>query len=379
MDLHAHASKRGCFIYGNYLDSREAQMRNRMYVKLIASNSPWFEYKGCDFSLKGMSGKDKRDNGLTKDGSGRVGIFKATQCSHCYTLECNYNEGLATNALPNCKDVGGNVAGVQSVFGESAGDIRANARTTGPLTGGGKYQGNPSRMTTPKYNRGMYCNVGEACAIALLDMSGSNVISRVGGGVPSANPARPTQVLKGGEWEMVVKEVEREVKKQRAVHDEDDEEALGFEERWGIGDKPGGVEVWRWAGELVGEDKDLNLKQVRSGKVPPRKGSASGAAGGECLVFNMGGGMGGGGAGRGARKKRLGRGSIANRVPAAPEREEEKKVKVVPPGAPTAVYRTEQVSKGGRASLNKGGGATVPFVSRFAPKRACCCLFAPVA
>jgi hypothetical protein len=68
-------------------------------------NSPWFEYKGCDFSLKGMSGKDKRDNGLTKDGSGRVGIYKATGCSHCYTLECNYNEGLATNFIPNCTNV----------------------------------------------------------------------------------------------------------------------------------------------------------------------------------------------------------------------------------------------------------------------------------
>ena len=102
LDLHAHASKRGCFIYGNFLASREEQLKNRLYVKLIAINSPWFEYKGCDFSLKGMSGKDKRDNGLTKDGSGRVGVYKATGCSHCYTLECNYNEGLATNFIPVC-------------------------------------------------------------------------------------------------------------------------------------------------------------------------------------------------------------------------------------------------------------------------------------
>ena len=106
LDLHAHASKRGCFIYGNYLDSREEQIKNRMYAKLIAMNSPWFEYKGCDFSLKGMSGKDKRDNGLTKDGSGRVGIYKATGCSHCYTLECNYNEGLATNFIPVSEEIG---------------------------------------------------------------------------------------------------------------------------------------------------------------------------------------------------------------------------------------------------------------------------------
>ena len=166
LDLHAHASKRGCFIYGNHLENAQDQLENQLWAKLISSNSPWFEYKGCDFSLKGMSGKDKRDNGLTKGGSGRVGIYHATQNSHCYTLECNYNEGLITNPVGNCS---GFVGGCDNVH---------------------KLSGIVGRMTTPKYNPEMFQNVGEGCLTALLDMSGTNSLSRLGGEIPSRNTER---------------------------------------------------------------------------------------------------------------------------------------------------------------------------------------------
>lgn len=46
-----------------------------------------------------MDVKDKRDN-LSREGSGRVGIYKATKCAHCYTLECNYGIGRKFNKLP---------------------------------------------------------------------------------------------------------------------------------------------------------------------------------------------------------------------------------------------------------------------------------------
>ena len=44
--------------------------------------------------------KDKGD-GLSKEGSGRVGMYKHTDLPHCYTLECNYNTGRIVNATPD--------------------------------------------------------------------------------------------------------------------------------------------------------------------------------------------------------------------------------------------------------------------------------------
>lgn len=43
-----------------------------------------------------MYSVDKSD-GLSKDGAGRVALYKATNLIHSYTLECNYNSGKITN------------------------------------------------------------------------------------------------------------------------------------------------------------------------------------------------------------------------------------------------------------------------------------------
>jgi cytosolic carboxypeptidase protein 5 len=43
--------------------------------------------------------RGKRD-GLSKEGSGRVAIYKATGLIKSYTLECNYNTGKCVNVLP---------------------------------------------------------------------------------------------------------------------------------------------------------------------------------------------------------------------------------------------------------------------------------------
>jgi hypothetical protein len=46
-----------------------------------------------------MTVKDKKD-GLSREGSGRVGIMKATGgLPNCYTLECNYTSGRKINTL----------------------------------------------------------------------------------------------------------------------------------------------------------------------------------------------------------------------------------------------------------------------------------------
>jgi len=81
VDLHAHATKRGCFIYGNYFRDETEQTENMLFPKLVALNSPHLDFNQCVFSEKNMYTSDKRD-GLSKEGSGRVGIHKATGIIH---------------------------------------------------------------------------------------------------------------------------------------------------------------------------------------------------------------------------------------------------------------------------------------------------------
>ena len=50
-----------------------------------------------------MTWKDKRDNGLTKEGSARVSFYYLTGAAHIYTLECNYNTGRHMNAISNSR------------------------------------------------------------------------------------------------------------------------------------------------------------------------------------------------------------------------------------------------------------------------------------
>ena len=81
IDLHGHASKRGCFIYGNHF-TRESDMIECMLLpKLISVNSLHFDFQACNFTEKNMYHKDKKD-GLSKEGSGRVSMFKALGITH---------------------------------------------------------------------------------------------------------------------------------------------------------------------------------------------------------------------------------------------------------------------------------------------------------
>ena len=97
LDLHGHATKRGCFFYGNYMDYAKS-VDSFLYAKLIALNDPNFDFEGSDFSEKLMRMKDRK--GESRDGSGRVGIFKVINIARCYTLECNYNTGKVVNTVP---------------------------------------------------------------------------------------------------------------------------------------------------------------------------------------------------------------------------------------------------------------------------------------
>lgn len=81
VDLHAHATKRGVFMYGNYFGNALEQAENMLFAKVVSLNSPHVDFDHCVFSEKNMYTADKRD-GLSKEGSGRVAMHKATGIIH---------------------------------------------------------------------------------------------------------------------------------------------------------------------------------------------------------------------------------------------------------------------------------------------------------
>ena len=81
VDLHGHASKRGCFVYANFLENEDDYVNTILFPKLISLNSANFDFTASNFTEKNMYSKDKQD-GTSKEGSGRVAIHKATGMVH---------------------------------------------------------------------------------------------------------------------------------------------------------------------------------------------------------------------------------------------------------------------------------------------------------
>lgn len=73
LDLHAHAGKKGHFVYGNAFKDIESQIETQLFAKLVELNCKHFEYNFCNFSIEQMYAKNKNDES-TKEGSGRVQI-----------------------------------------------------------------------------------------------------------------------------------------------------------------------------------------------------------------------------------------------------------------------------------------------------------------
>jgi hypothetical protein len=75
-------------MFGNALQG-EAALESMLLPKLMSLNSLNFDFQECCFSEKLMNCKDKND-GLSREGAGRVAIYRLTDLPNCYTLECNY-------------------------------------------------------------------------------------------------------------------------------------------------------------------------------------------------------------------------------------------------------------------------------------------------
>ena len=103
-----------------------------------------------------MYRKDGRDVGVGKEGSGRVGVYRMTNLTYVYTLECNYNMGRRVNRLAH----------------PHAPEGYDQHRSLSPQP--------PLRCLSPKYTPESWRTVGKALAVSALDVLQANPCSRLG-------------------------------------------------------------------------------------------------------------------------------------------------------------------------------------------------------
>jgi hypothetical protein len=98
-DFHAHASKKSCFLFGNFMEI-EKMIENHLFAKLLEINSSFFEFNDCNFSEKSMNAKDPKDH-HSKSGSGRVNFYKSFGILHSYTIESSFFIPRALHLTPS--------------------------------------------------------------------------------------------------------------------------------------------------------------------------------------------------------------------------------------------------------------------------------------
>ena len=134
--------------------------------KLISFNSLNFDWMECSFSDKMMNVKDKKD-GLSREGSGRVGIMRACDgLPNCYTLEANYASGKRINHL------------YPKIIRETG---KADVETWITDEKSQFYQEYKDASQSPPYNISVFEDIGRAFCIGVLDFYDMNPISRIVG------------------------------------------------------------------------------------------------------------------------------------------------------------------------------------------------------
>lgn len=158
IDFHAHASKKGGFMFGNHLDDPEKQADCITFCKLIAMNCLNFDMNECNFADKLMTVKDR--SGQTREGSSRVATYKATGITYAYTLEFNYHNGKRINTLA-------------PKYIRANGHIEAETPVSDPSS---KMYTNCS---SPPFTPDIFEDCGRAVGCALLDLIDMNPITRI--------------------------------------------------------------------------------------------------------------------------------------------------------------------------------------------------------
>ena len=98
IDLHGHVNKIGTFLYGNSIKGLP-QVENVLFAKLLSLNSLNFDFDECNFKESNMIVKDQID-GLSREGSSRVAMYKETQLPNCYTIESSFHGSKKLNSIP---------------------------------------------------------------------------------------------------------------------------------------------------------------------------------------------------------------------------------------------------------------------------------------
>ncbi|CAB3236686.1 unnamed protein product [Arctia plantaginis] len=148
IDLHGHASKKGIFMYGNHFEDLESCVECMLLPRIMSLNNMHFHFSSCNFTERNMYLKDRRD-GMSREGSGRVAVFKATGLVRSYTLECNYNTGRLVNVLP-------------PTVREGPASALLN-----------------SAPPPPKYTPHIFEEVGRSLGASILDLTGQHPNSRI--------------------------------------------------------------------------------------------------------------------------------------------------------------------------------------------------------
>lgn len=154
LDCHAHAGKRGCFLFSNALlpppcvapasaTAPNAQLAAQqvdllVFPRLVSLHTCHLDVSACDSSVDNMGadgdgggGGDEATpsptpkasaltvpvytEGQGKEGSARVALYRATGVLHAYTLECNFATGRTLGVVPPAVHDGGRASPPRNV------------------------------------------------------------------------------------------------------------------------------------------------------------------------------------------------------------------------------------------------------------------------